>query len=249
MNRAKIRIPRNAITVRRLPSTKRRSWRLILCWTLRWNSAGGSATLLHCSRQVSSSWSSIIPSLRSWSLSQRVLQRFPCPVQAHCHIVFCNAHHFRDFRVRQALEHEYDHLPVSHGQRLNCRHKPNPLVGSRRLLLRMRPRINRLVGLFDLLERLMRRPSLPYMAKPAIVSNAVHECPLRALASKMSQRLPDRQRDLLYQFFPDAGHSLITERQPRDGRPILTENAIELFFQSVAVFAHGCDLASESICD
>jgi hypothetical protein len=70
----------------------------------------------------------------------------------------------------------------------------------------------------------------------------------RISVALFSSRLPDRQRDLLYQFFPDAGYRLITERQPRDGRPILAENAGELFFQSL-VFAHDCDLASESICD
>jgi hypothetical protein len=87
------------------------------------------------------------------------------------------------------------------------------------------------------------------MGKAAIVSDAVHECPLRAVASKVSQGLPDGERDLLYQFFPDAGHGLITEGQARDGRSKFTENASELFFQSLAVFAHGCDPASESICD
>jgi hypothetical protein len=65
----------------------------------------------------------------------------------------------------------------------------------------------------------------------------------------MSQCLPDRQRDLLYQFFPHAGYGLVTERQPRDGRSILTENASELCFQNLPVFAHDFDLASESVCD
>src|SRR5580658_739094 len=151
--------------------------------------------------------------------------------------------------MRQAFEHQHNHLPVSQWQRLNGRHKPHPLVGSRRLLLWLRPRIYRLVGLFDLLQRLMRRPSPPYVAKAAIVSNAVDEGPLRAVASEMSQGLPDCQSDLLYQFFPDAGHRLITERQPCYGRPILTENVSELCFQNLAVFAHDCDLASASICD
>src|ERR1035437_3506087 len=196
MNTAKTRSPRNAISVTRFPSTKRRSSRLILCWTLRWNSAGGSATLLHCSRQLSSSRSSIISSLRSWPRPQRILQSFSGPGQAHRRIVFRNAHHIRDFRVRQAFENEYDQLPMSHGQRLNCRHELRPLIGSYRLLLRKGPRILRLFGLFDLLQRLMRRPSPQHMAKPAIVGNAVDECSLRALASKMSQRLPDRQCDL-----------------------------------------------------
>src|ERR1700733_9209561 len=115
------------------------------------------------------------------------------------------------------------------------------------MLLRMRPRINRLVGLFNLLQRLMRRPSLPYMAKAAIVSNAIHESSLRALTAKMSQRLPDGQRNVLHQLFSHARHRLIAERQPRDGRTVLTENAIELRFQIVAAFAHDCDLAGESI--
>ena len=138
---------------------------------------------------------------------------------------------------------------MSHWQRLNCRHKPRLLIGSRHLLVQMGPWINWLFGLFEFFQRLMRRPPPAYMGKTAIVSDAVHECPLRAVASKMSQCLPDCQRDLLYQFFPDAGHRLITERQPRDGRAILTENASELFFQSLAVFAHGCDQSSASICD
>jgi hypothetical protein len=85
---------------------------LILCWTLRWNSPGGSATLLHCSRQVSSSRSSL-----SHGLSPNASFRaFLIRVQAHGHIVFRNAHHFRDFDVRQAFEREHDHLPVSHWQ-------------------------------------------------------------------------------------------------------------------------------------
>src|SRR5580704_7255663 len=249
MKTAKIKSPRNAITVRRLPSTKRLSWRLILSWTLRWNSVGASATLLHWSRQISNSRSFVMFSLRSSSLSQRILQSFSDPGQAHSHIVFRNAHHFGDFCLRQAFEREHDHLPVSHWQRLNCRHKPHPLIGSRHLLLKMGPWINRLFGFFEFLQRLMRRPSPAYMGKPAIVSDAVHECPLRAVAAKMSQCLPDCQRDLLNQFFPDAGDRLVTERQPRDGRPMLTENASELFFQSLALFAHDCDLSSESVCD
>src|ERR1700684_553675 len=247
MYAAKISIPRNAITLRIFPSTKRRLWRLILCrtlrWKTRWKSADGSAALFHCSRHASSSRSSIISLLRSCSLSQRVLQHVPCAVQAHCHIVICYAQHFSHLCVRQAFEHQRDHLPVSRRQRLNCRHKPYPLIGLRHLLLRMRPRINRLVGLFDLFQRLMLRPSLPYLAKPAIMSNAIHESSFRAIAAKMSQGLPDRQRDVLHELFSYARHRLVTERQSRDGRTVLTENAIELRFQIVAAFTHDCDLA------
>src|SRR5271156_1780175 len=198
MNQAKIRIPRNATPDRTLPNTKRRSWRLILCCTLRTNSAGGSETLLHCSRQTSSSRSSLIPSLRSWSVSQRILEHFPRSVQTYRDIVFRNAEHFGHLCVRQAFEHEHDHLPVGHRERLNGRHEPHPLVGLCHLRLRVRPRINRLVGLFQLLQRLMSRASLPYMAESAIVSNAVNECSLRAFAPKMRQRLPDSQRDVLH---------------------------------------------------
>ena len=53
-------------------------------------------------------------------LSPNASFRFSCPIQTHCHIVFCNAHYFSHFRVRQAFEHEGDHLPVGYGQRLNC---------------------------------------------------------------------------------------------------------------------------------
>src|ERR1700722_1228476 len=105
----------------------------------------------------------------------------------------------------------------------------------------MRPRINRLVGLFNLLQRLMRRPTLPDVAEPAIVSNAIHKSSLRALASKMRQPLPDSQGDVLDQFFSHARHRLIAERQPRDGRTVLTENTIKLCFQIVAALAHECD--------
>jgi hypothetical protein len=113
------------------------------------------------------------------------------------------------------------------------------------------PWINWLFGLFEIFkrQRLMKRPSPGYMGKAAIMSDAVHECPFRAVAAKMSQGLPDCQRDLLYQFFPDAGDGLITERQPRDGRSILGENASELGLQSLAVFAHDCGQSRGSICD
>src|ERR1700683_1326085 len=251
MYTAKISIPMNAITERIFPSTKRRWWRLIFCctlrWKSRWKSADGSAALLHCSRHASSSRSSTISSLRSCSLSQRILQHVPCAVQTYCHIVFRDAQHFRHLCVRQAFQHEHDHLPVSHRKRLNGRHQPRALVRSRRLLFRMRPRINWLGRLFDLLQRLSRRPSLPYMTKPTIVSDAVHERSLRALASKMRQRLPYSQRDVLHQLFSHARHRLIAKRQPRDGRAVLTENAIELRFQFVAPLAHDCDPTGKSI--
>jgi hypothetical protein len=128
-----------------------------------------------------------------------------------------------------------------------------PLIGSRRLLLGMGAWINRLVGLFEIVdrdrERLIRRASPAYVGKAAIVSDAVHERPLRAVAAKLSQGLPDCQGYFLYEFFPDAGYRLIAERQPRDCRPVFSENVSELCFQSLAVFAHDCGLASESICE
>ncbi len=120
MYTAKINIPRNAIAVRILPSTKRRSWRLILCCTLRWKSRWKLAPR-HCSIVLAKYQ---VRGLRSWFLSQRVLQHVPCAVQTYCHVVFRNAQHFRHLCVRQAFKHQHDHLPVSHGQRLNGRHKP-----------------------------------------------------------------------------------------------------------------------------
>jgi len=81
------------------------------------------------------------------------------------------------------------------------------------------------------------------------VGNAIHESSLRALAAKLSQCLPDRQRNLLYLLFSHARHRLIAERQPRDGRTVLTENAIELCFQIVAALTHVFVLTAKLIFD
>jgi hypothetical protein len=70
---------------------------------------------------------------------------------------------------------------------------------------------------------------------------------LRTLAAKPSQRLPDRQRDLLHQLFSNAGYRLIAVRQSRNGGPVVTEDPVELLIQRAAALAHDSDLAGELI--
>jgi hypothetical protein len=70
------------------------------------------------------------------------------------------------------------------------------------------------------------------MTQTAIMSDANDKRALGAVAAKMRQRLADREHDLLYQIFPDAGHRLIAERQERNGRAVLAQDAIKLLFPS-----------------
>src|SRR5271166_6051839 len=107
----------------------------------------------------------------------------------------------------------------------------------------MRPWIDRLFGLSDILQRFMWRTAPPDVGQPPVVRNPKHKRSLGTFAAKVSQRLPDRRGHLLHQFFPNTRHGLVAVSQPRDGGSVLAENPIELLFQSMAAFAHGLSLA------
>src|SRR5580700_3119574 len=102
----------------------------------------------------------------------------------------------------------------------------------------MRTRINRLVGLFQVVQRLLLGATSSHMRQPSVVCDSKNERSLRTLTAKVRQCLPDRERDLLCQFFPDAGHSLVAIGQARDGRAMLAEDPLELLFQLASRFFH-----------
>src|SRR5712692_7329377 len=110
------------------------------------------------------------------------------------------------------------------------------------VFFRMRPRINRLMRLRQLIQGFVNRLALPRMADATVVGDSVNKSPLRALAAKMGERLPDGQRDLLEQLFPPAGHGLIAGGKARQSRSVLTHDIVEMLFQGIPVLlAHVMD--------
>src|SRR5579864_8591778 len=82
------------------------------------------------------------------------------------------------------------------------------------------------------------------MRQSPVMRNPEDKGSLQALAAEVSQRLPDRQRDLLHQFLANAGDRLVSVGQPRDSAAMLGQNAVELLLQSMAPVAHVSGLAN-----
>src|SRR5215469_6144890 len=112
----------------------------------------------------------------------------------------------------------------------------------------MGTRIYRFVGLFQVVQRLLLRPTPPHMRQPSVVCDPKSERSLRTLAAKVRQRFPDRERDLLPQFLPDTGYWLVAICQPRDRCAMLVQNPLESLFQLAPSSFHKSP-ANEQVCN
>jgi hypothetical protein len=80
------------------------------------------------------------------------------------------------------------------------------------------------------------------MRHRAIVCDAEHEGPLRAVAAKSRQRLPDRERDVLKEIVAVADAVRIARREPEQRRSVRGKQSMEPF-----VHAYVVPLAKESL--
>jgi hypothetical protein len=113
------------------------------------------------------------------------------------------------------------------------------------MLIGMGTRINRLVGFFQIVERLLGGVTPPDMRQSSIVRDPVDERSLRTLAAKVGQCFPDREGNFLNQLLPDAGYCLVAIGQARDRRAMLVEDPLESLFQGVTGFSQKRRAAGE----
>src|SRR5215469_3604723 len=176
--------------------------------------------------------------LESLFSSQRIFQSVSGAHQTDGDVVFGGTEDFCHFRVRKALEHQHDDLALSDGQGLNGRGEPGAIAGVQSTLLRIGPRISRVIGVCEFVERIMRWAATRGVAEAAIVSDAVNECALGTFAAKVRQRFPDGHGDLLHEFLPYASYDLVAEGEARYSRAVFGEYPLELLFQCWAIVGH-----------
>jgi cation transport regulator ChaB len=66
------------------------------------------------------------------------------------------------------------------------------------------------------------------MAQSTVMRYSENERALGTLASKVRQRLPDCQRNILYQLFASARHQLVARSKARNNRAVVRDNAVKL---------------------
>src|SRR5260370_30221840 len=85
----------------------------------------------------------------------------------------------------------------------------------------------------------MHRLAFPGVSRFPVVRDPKNECALGALATKVRQGLPDRERNVLHQFLPPTRNRFIAAGQTRDGRTVLGSNPIKSLLQRVTTLVHG----------